>query len=91
MKAETRTKHLMTLLGWQGGTVHDACAEVGLDVNEFLYGDVKDFFHFRRGHADASDIALYLSANKGNLPYWIGAISAVNHGVYLGPKDVSND
>lgn len=23
MRAETRTKNLMTLLGWQGGTVHD--------------------------------------------------------------------
>lgn len=78
----------MTLLGWKGGTVHDACREVGLDVNDFLYGSA-DFGEqgpcpeFRRGYAEAEDIALYLSANRGKLQYWLGAISAVQNGYAL--------
>lgn len=84
MKPETRTKNLMTLLGWQGGTIHDACREVGLDVHEFLYGNA-DFSEsgpcndFRRGYSEAADIAIYLSANRGNLQYWFGAIAAVQN------------
>jgi hypothetical protein len=84
MKAETRTKNLMTLLGWQGGTVHDACKEVGLDAHVFLYG-AADFSDdgpcndFRRGYAEAEDVACYMSTNRGNLQYWLGAISAVQN------------
>lgn len=84
MTPVNRTKNLMKLLGWQGGTVHDACKEVGLDVNEFLYSDA-DFSEtgpchdFRRGYEQASDIALHLSSNKGRLQYWLGCISAVQN------------
>ena len=84
MRAETRTKNLMTLLGWQGGTVHDACKEIGCDAHDFLYTSA-DFdnagpcLDFRRGYEEASDIALYLHANRGNLQYWLGAISAVSN------------
>lgn len=39
MNTETRAKLLFSLLGWDGGTIHQACAEVGLDVHDFLYGD----------------------------------------------------
>lgn len=81
MKPEERTKNLIALLGWQGGTVHAACAEIGLDPHEFLYesadfGDDGPCQDFRRGHADANDIALYLAANRGNVQYWLGAICA---------------
>ena len=90
MKAEKRTKNLMYLLGWQGGTVHDACREVGLDPHEFLYSDAEfDYYgpyaeygpcpDFRRGYAEADDIALYLAANRGNLQYWFGAIAWANN------------
>jgi len=84
MKPADRTINLMTLLGWQGGTVHDACKEVGLDVHEFLYSDA-DFNNdgpchdFIRGYDQAKDIALYLSSNKGNLQYWLGCVSAVQN------------
>lgn len=88
MNAETRTKNLMTLLGWQGGTIHDACKEVGLDVEAFLrrpadFNELGPCEDFRRGYEEAEeaeDIALYLSANRGNLQYWFGAISAVQNG-----------
>ena len=85
MSPETRTKNLMTLLGWQGGTVHDACKEVGLEVHDFLYGSA-DFtdsgpcHDFRRGYEEAEDIAIYLSGNRGNLQYWFGAVAAVQNG-----------
>ena len=86
MKPVDRTRNLMTLLGWQGGTVHDACKEIGLEVHEFLYADA-DFGNdgpchdFRRGYAHADDIAIYLSSNRGNLQYWLGCVSAVQNGI----------
>ena len=86
MKPVDRTRNLMTLLGWQGGTVHDACKEIGLEVHEFLYADA-DFGNdgpchdFRRGYAQADDIAIYLSSNRGNLQYWLGCVSAVQNGI----------
>ena len=84
MNAATRTKNLMTLLGWQGGTVHDACKEIGVDEHEFLYSSpqfdgIGPSLDFRRGYNEAEDIALYLSANRGKLEYWFGAISAVQN------------
>lgn len=84
MKPETRMKNLFTLLGWQGGTVHDACEAIGLDPHEFLYSPA-DFDEsgpcadFKRGYEQAEDIALYLSTNKGKLQYWLGAVSAVQN------------
>lgn len=84
MTPVNRTRNLMTLLGWQGGTVHDACREVGLDAHEFLYADA-DFasgdpcHDFQRGYSNAKDIAIYLSSNRGNLQYWLGAISFVQN------------
>jgi len=84
MKPETRTKNLCTLLGWQGGTVHLACKEIGLDAHDFLYtpadfDDGKPCADFRRGYNEADDIAIYLSINRGNLQYWLGAISAAQN------------
>lgn len=79
-----RTRNLMKLLGWQGGTIHAACKEIGVDHHEFLYADA-DFDDrgpceaFRRGYSDAADIALYMHENRGNLQYWFGAIAAVNN------------
>ena len=84
MKAEDRTRNLMMLLGWQGGTVHDACKEIGLDPHDFLYSAGEFDEHgpchdFRRGYEEAEDIAIYLSANRGVLQYWLGAVSAVQN------------
>lgn len=80
MNAEARTKNLFSLLGWQGGTLHDACREIGVDPHDFLYSsaqfdDAGPCADFQRGYKDADDIALYLSTNRGNLQYWFGAIA----------------
>jgi len=80
MKPEDRTKNLFALLGWQGGTIHDACKEIGCDVHDFLYGsanfdDDGPCADFRRGYEEAEDIAIYLAANRGNLQYWFGALA----------------
>ena len=84
MKPETRTRNLFALLGWQGGTVHDACREIGVDPHEFLHADANFGEHgpcadFRRGYEQADDIAIYLSSNRGNLQYWFGAVSFVQN------------
>ena len=85
MNAANRSKNLFKLLGWQGGTIHDACKEIGCDPFEFLEcaGDFNSqglpCHDFRRGYDEAKDIALYLSANNGNLQYWFGAVAAVEN------------
>ena len=86
MKAEDRTKNLMTLLGWQGGTIHDACGTLGIhDANAFLYGPVEfdndgPSFEFRRGYGDACK---YKRAPWSDLvetvEYWLGAVCAVEN------------
>jgi hypothetical protein len=84
MKPETRTKNLLILLGWQGGTVHEACKEIGVDPHDFLY-EPADFDDngpcddFRRGYEQADDIAIYVSSNRGNLQYWFGAIAFIEN------------
>lgn len=84
MSPEVRTRNLFTILGWQGGTIHDACREIGVDPHDFLYAEA-DFSDggpcadFERGYEDAEDIALYMHANIGNLQYWFGAIAAVQN------------
>jgi hypothetical protein len=85
MTPELRTKNLIALLGWQGGTIHDACKEIACDVHDFLYESAEfneegPCAAFRRGYEEAKDIAIYLSANRGDLQYWFGAISAMNNG-----------
>lgn len=87
MRAETRTKNLMYLLGWKGGTIHDACKEIGCDVQEFLYQDA-DFdgngtpcSAFIKGCIEAEDTAIYMHKHKGDLQYWFGAITAVQKGL----------
>jgi hypothetical protein len=86
MKPEVRAQHLFTLLGWQGGTIHDACNEIGVDVTDFLYWTADENVlgpcaDFRRGYEEAKDIALYLAANRSKLQYWFGAISAIEDGL----------
>ena len=84
MNPQQRTENLFHLLGWQGGTIHDACKEIGVEPHDFLHASA-DFDNngpcadFRRGYEEAEDIALYLSSNRGNLQYWFGAISFINN------------
>ena len=84
MSPEKRTKNLFKLLGWQGGTVHDATSEIGVDAHDFLHAPA-DFDDngpcpdFRAGYIEAADIALYIHARRGNLHYWFGAVLAVEN------------
>lgn len=75
-----RTTAVMSLVGWQGGTVHQLCEYLGIDVNKFLWNE-KDL------SKDSNyTIGLYCSTNskdyinsyivpkyKGDVQYWIGA------------------
>ncbi len=84
MKPENRTRNLMALLGWQGGTVHDACREIGIEPHDFLYSsadssDIGPCAEFQRGYADAKQAIQNKAANQGALQYWLGAISAVQN------------
>lgn len=85
MRPEDRTKHLLALLGRQGGTIHDACRDIGVPVEDFLYGDAEfsgvggsPCAAFIRGHNDAEEGLVPVTANRGNLQYWFGAVSALN-------------
>lgn len=85
MIAKDRTKHLMRLLGWQGGTIHDACKTLGLDVHSFLY-DQAEFdndgpsFEFRRGYGDACKYRhAPWSDRRETTEYWLGAVCAANN------------
>lgn len=84
MRPEDRTKNLMTLLGWQGGTIHDACRVICVDTHEFLYG-MADVGHlgpcddFIRGYMDAVEIRSAQAMHGHGVQYWFGAISAVNN------------
>lgn len=85
MKPEDRTKHLLALLGWQGGTIHDACKSVGVAVSDFLHGEA-DFSGFGgspcaafiRGRNDATECCVSVPDHLGDLQYWLGAVSALN-------------
>lgn len=84
MTPEMRTRNLFILLGWEGGTIHDACKEIKVDPHDFLYKPA-DFDEtgpcadFQRGYEQAEDIALYMSISRGILQYWFGAISAIQN------------
>lgn len=84
----TRTQIVMNAIGWQGGTVHDLCKELGLTVNEFLYATPEGT------HCMGSDFTLGWFAGRtspdytktkakidyyGNLNFWLG----VHHGIAL--------
>ena len=86
MKPAARTRNLIQFLGWQGGTVHQACAEVGLDVQEFLHGEAQfdengPSFDFQRGYYARRDNSETLSDPKwkGNLEFWFGVIAAIQN------------
>lgn len=88
MTPELRLKNLIALLGWQGGTVHDACREIGVDPQEFLSAD-EGFIEsgpcvpFRIGYQAAQDGTVNKIAWRGNIQYWFGAIAALQNGLSI--------
>lgn len=74
----------MTTLGWQGGTIHDACREIGVEVHDFLYSpacfdDSGPCAEFRRGYEEAKDALSKKCHNQGALQYWFGVVAAVKN------------
>lgn len=45
MNPETRFSALLSILGWQGGTIHEACKIIKVDPFDFLYGSDEYFAH----------------------------------------------
>jgi len=84
MTPEIRTKNLFILLGWQGGTIHDACKEIKVDPHDFLhkpadFDETGPCADFKLGYEQAEDIAIYMFLHRGNLQYWFGAISYIQN------------
>lgn len=91
---KTRTELLMQALGYQGGTVHQICAEVGIGVDEFLYTEVHPSDKMMGDHwfmgtcfntcsMEHRKLVL-LPKYKGNLYFWLGvcrSMELVNNGV----------
>lgn len=84
MTPETRMKNACIALGWQGGTVHDVCAEIGLDPYDFLYGAAEiDYVDgsvskaFKQGYFEARNAKDNTKKRAGDLQYWLGVVSAV--------------
>lgn len=82
---KTRTELVMQAIGWQGGTVHDLCKELGLDVDKFLNHEPE-----YKCIGSSYYTGLYINTNsveyrqnkliplfKGNYDYWIGAARAM--------------
>ena len=84
MTPENRTKHLAQALGYQGGTIHQFCEEIGCNANDFLYKDLPDGFQnnqdFLSGWYAANAGTLehnkefVFPKKKGILIFWLGVI-----------------
>ena len=85
----TRTEALMRAFGWQGGTVHQICDIIGLDVNDFLYGEEiesridhkKGSLAYRTCRKEFNE--LHIETYKGNLQFWLGVASGVQTSIKL--------
>ena len=81
-----RTEALMAAFGYQGGTVHDICKEVGLEVNDFLYGESVEYYNdnacgwfaYRTCTLEFNQERAVKEQRKGNLQFWLGVVTAVN-------------
>lgn len=88
MKPEDRTRLLMQALGWQGGTIHQACKETGLEVTSFLHDDLRDDGYGLNSDFTAGWFAIrtcskdkfkeLASRNHGNLQWWFGVCAGLN-------------
>ena len=96
---KTRTELLLQALGYQGGTVHDICRMVGIDVHEFLHKQVPPSDkmlgdHWFMGTCFNTCSMAYrhetlLPKYKGNLNFWLGvcrSMELVNAGVCVDYK-----
>lgn len=88
MSPERRTETLCRALGWQGGTVHQACKEIGVPVHDFLYADVElenglaSNFILGQSAIRTCSKEFFLNTlkpkNIGNLQYWFGVCAGQN-------------
>lgn len=83
-----RTEAVIVALGYQGGTVHDLCKELGIEVNVFLYGSPNNTANGSYIHG------LYINTcgmehrhnvlkrdYYGDLDYWLGVARCYQMGV----------
>lgn len=94
---KTRTELVMQAIGWQGGTVHDLCHELGLDVIKFLNHEpefkyvASDYFFGMCINTNGLEYRKnsLIPKYKGNYDYWIGAarsMELVNEGYWYDHK-----
>ena len=80
MTPEDRAKLIMNALGWQGGTIHQACKEIGCEVQDFLYAKPQEApigSPYSRGWFAARTSPHYLKVRalheeQGNVQFWLG-------------------
>lgn len=65
----TRTENVLNALGYQGGTVHDLCKDLNIDVQDFLYKKL-DSYEDTRDYC-RSFIKEMKHAGDVNLDFWI--------------------
>lgn len=78
---KTRTELVMQAIGWQGGTVHELCKELGLEVSKFLthrpeYTCIGSSYYTGL-YIDTNSIdhrkSKLIPMFRGNYDYWVGA------------------
>lgn len=78
---KTRTELVMNAIGWQGGTVHQLCRELGLDVVKFLRHEPESKHlgsDYSLGCCINTNSMQYrkdciIPTRQGNYDYWVGA------------------
>lgn len=80
-----RTAAVMSLIGWQGGTAHQLCEYLGIDVNKFLWDekDLSEDSNYTLGLYCSTNSKGYINSYivpkyKGDTQYWIGAAVGSN-------------
>lgn len=73
--SKTRTELVMNAIGWQGGTVHELCKVLGLDVCKFL-------MHVPENKSLASDYGFGCAINTNSMQYRIDVIIPNRQGDY---------
>lgn len=82
---KTRTELVMNAIGWQGGTVHQLCKELGLDVVKFLKHE-PEATHLGSDYSLGNVINTCSMKHRkeysiptwqGNYDFWVGAANSM--------------
>jgi hypothetical protein len=84
---EKRLQNLLAYFGWQGGTIHQVAAEVGVDSAELLYGHPASIHLaslYSLGACSLETCSKSWRVNrlapkrKGERDYWLGVADAIS-------------